>query len=84
MNLEERNAEKRKNAPLTNSEAASFFFIPPIYGLAKSLYHPDFNDNEMERFRKFGFERKIKEAQKMRFLGLIFYISLIIILAYLL
>ena len=84
MNQEQENAENRKNAPLTYSEAAIFFFIP--FGFAKidCLKNTDYNESELERFKKFGFVRKIKQASEMRKLGIIFYISITIILAYLL
>lgn len=84
MNQKQENAENRKNASLTNSEAASFFFIP--FGFAKidRRKNTDYNKSELERFKKFGFERKIKQASEMRKFGIIFYISIATILAYLL
>jgi hypothetical protein len=84
MNPEQENAQKRKNVPLSNSEAASFFFIP--FGFAKIyiIKNTDFNNSELERFKRHGFERKIKQASEMRIFGIIFYLSLAIILAFLL
>ena len=84
MNIEQENAEKRKNAPLSNSEALSFFFIPIGFAKLNRWRNTDFNESEIERFKKFGFERKIKQASEMRIFGMIFYISIAIILAYLL
>ncbi|RZN80584.1 MAG: hypothetical protein EVB11_11390 [Winogradskyella sp.] len=84
MNIEKENAEKRKNAPLSNSEALSFFFIPIGFAKLNRWKNTDFNESEIERFKKFGFERKIKQASEMRIFGMIFYISIAIILAYLL
>ena len=84
MNIEQENAEKRKNAPLSNSEALSFFFIPIGFAKLNRWKNTDFNESEIERFKKFGFERKIKQASEMRIFGMIFYISIAIILAYLL
>ena len=84
MNIEQENAEKRKNAPLSNSEALSFFFIPIGFTKLNRWKNTDFNESEIERFKKFGFERKIKQASEMRIFGMIFYISIAIILAYLL
>ncbi|WP_400078284.1 hypothetical protein [Winogradskyella sp. R77965] len=84
MNLEQKNTEKRKNAPLSNSEALSFFFIPIGFAKINKWKNTDFNESEIERFKKFGFERKIKQASEMRILGMIFYISIAIILAYIL
>ena len=82
MNLEQENIEKRKNAPLSNSEAASFFFIPFGFAKINKWKNTDFNESELERFKKFGFERKIKQASEMRRFGVIFYISIVIILTY--
>ena len=84
MSLEKENIEKRKNAPLTNSEALSFFFIPIGFAKLNRWKNTDFNESEIERFKKFGFERKIKQASEMRIFGMIFYISIAIILAYIL
>ena len=84
MNLEQENAEKRKNATLSNSEAASFFFVPIGFAKINRWKNTDFNESEIERYKKFGFERKIKQASEMRIFGMIFYISIAIILAYLL
>ena len=84
MNIEQENAEKRKNAPLSNSEVLSFFFIPIGFAKLNRWKNTDFNESEIERFKKFGFERKIKQASEMRIFGMIFYISIAIILAYLL
>ncbi len=83
MNLEKENEEKRKNIPLTNSEALGFFFIPVGFDKWRSFQNTDFNESEMKRFRKFGFQRKIKQANEMRLFGTIFYISIIIIITYL-
>ena len=84
MNLEKENTEKRKNAPLSNSEALSFFFIPIGFAKINRWKNTDFNESEIDRFKKFGFERKIKQASEMKIFGTIFYISIAIILAYLL
>ena len=63
MSLEKENIEKRKNAPLTNSEALSFFFIPIGFAKLNRWKNTDYNDSEIERFKKFGFERKIKRLK---------------------
>lgn len=84
MSLEKENIEKRKNASLSNSEALSFFFIPIGFAKLNRWKNTDFNESEIDRFKKFGFERKIKQATEMRIFGMIFYISIAIILAYIL
>ena len=79
MNIEQKNKQKRKNIPLTLSEWFGFFFLP-INMKSRSLFvTDDFNDTEVERFKKFGFEKKLKQSEQARFLGLIFYIILILI-----
>jgi len=83
IGLEQKNAKKRKSQPLTNSEALSFFFIPIGFAKWRNWENTDFNASEMDRFRKFGFERKIKQAHEMRIYGAIFYISIAIIITYL-
>ncbi|TXE18405.1 hypothetical protein ES692_07090 [Psychroserpens burtonensis] len=83
MNQEQENGEKRKNVPLSNSEAASFFFIPIGFAKIDRWKNTDFNETEIERFKKFGFDRKIKQASEMRKFGMVFYISIAIILVYL-
>ncbi|WP_232457068.1 hypothetical protein [Polaribacter sp. SA4-12] len=40
----------------------------------------EFNDTEIERFEKFGFENKLIEARKFKYFGFAFYIVLFIIL----
>ena len=84
MNQEQENTKNRKNAALSNAEAAGFFFIPIGFAKINRWENTDFNESEMERFKKFGFDRKIKQASEMRIFGIIFYISSAIILAYLL
>ena len=84
MNQEQENAENRKNAALSYTEAAVFFFIPIGFAKINRWENTDFNESEMDRFKKHGFDRKIKQAEEMRKLGMIFYISISIILAYIL
>lgn len=79
MSIEKENIEKRKNASLSNSEALSFFFIPISFAKLNRWKNTDFNESEIDRFKKFGFERKIKQATEMRIFGMIFYISIAIL-----
>ena len=39
----------------------------------------EFNDTEIERFEKFGFDKKLIEAKKIKYYGFAFYILLFII-----
>lgn len=82
MTEEERNKEKRKLIPLTNEESLTFFFIPfPFFG-PRSKKNNDFNESELDRFNRFGFDLKIKQAKELTILGRIFYIALFIIVIY--
>ncbi|MDY7396165.1 hypothetical protein UMM65_13015 [Aureibaculum sp. 2210JD6-5] len=73
MNLEEKNKEKRKNASLTVGEWLGFFLLPINITTSSLFPAKDFNDSEDERFEKYGFDKKSKQAFIARMLGLIFY-----------
>nr|WP_298791817.1 hypothetical protein [uncultured Allomuricauda sp.] len=81
MDLEEENRKKRKQADLTTKEWLDFFFFPSssIFG---SNFFPtdDIQDQQVDRFRRFGFDKKQKQARQARTYGLIFYILLLLIL----
>ena len=82
MNQETDNTEKRKTTPLTNSEAALFFFLPlGFFGINKTK-STEFNESELERFKRYNFDLKLKQAREMKIGGIIFYLSLMIIIAY--
>lgn len=79
MTEKEKNTEIRKLKPLSISEKLSFFFLP--FNLGSRLFPTkDFNNTEVERFKKFGFDRKLTEARIFKKYGIIFYILLAIIL----
>lgn len=79
MNLEEKNRIKRKNTPLPFIEKLPFFFFPE--GFKSRLFSiKDINDAELERFKKYGFERKFKDALSTKKYGTIFYFALFLIL----
>jgi hypothetical protein len=76
LNQELENKEKRKTIPLTREEWLSFFIFPvnPNWRLnPKSA-----NQIEYERYKKFGFEKKIEQAKNARTAGILFYILLFI------
>lgn len=77
--LEKQNKEKRKKLPLTYNEWLGFFFLPFDWKFRTLFPTKDFNETELERFKKFGFDKKLKEAKKARLRGIIFYISIIIL-----
>lgn len=79
MNLEEKNKIKRKKTPLSFKDKLPFFFFPS--GFQSRLFPiKDINDTELERFKKYGFERKFKDALYVKKLGIIFYFVLFLIL----
>lgn len=90
MNLDQReqiNASERKKAPLTDSEALRFFFMPyNIFGgenPSKIAEQTAFNKSDIERFRKHGFDTKLKQAKMLRIYGFIFYFGIGAIMGYL-
>ncbi|WP_296385607.1 hypothetical protein [Winogradskyella sp.] len=79
MNLEEENREKRKNASLTVEEWLTFFFFP-LKDKTTLFSKESFNEIEEKRFKKYGFEKKMKQAKEAKFFGVLFYINLILII----
>ncbi|MCC1484851.1 hypothetical protein [Winogradskyella immobilis] len=82
MNLEKKNIERRKNAPLTNKEALLFFFLPTNFASFDNSKSTDFNESELKRFKTHGFYLKYKQARELQFYGRIFYVALSIIISY--
>ena len=79
MNLEKKNTLKRKTEPLSFSEKIRFFLFP--FGFGSDLFPvKDFNDSEIERFIKHGFEKKFKDAVFSKKIGILFYLGLFLIL----
>ena len=69
---------KRKNEPLTNEEWLSFFILP--FFTPKPRWREDhMSESEMERFEKYGFEKKANQAVKVRFFGFLFWLLIILI-----
>ncbi|WP_405604203.1 hypothetical protein [Polaribacter sp. Asnod1-A03] len=77
MNQELENKEKRKTIPLTREEWLSFFIFPVNSNWR--LNPKSANQIEYERYKKFGFEKKIKQVKNARTAGILFYILLFII-----
>ncbi|TVZ55080.1 hypothetical protein OD91_0322 [Lutibacter sp. Hel_I_33_5] len=76
---EDRNTRKRKIAQLTFKEKIPFFLFP--FGFGSNLFPvKDYNDSELDRFKKYGFEKKYNDAIKLKKLGIIFYFIIPIIL----
>ncbi|SDS01567.1 hypothetical protein SAMN05216503_1702 [Polaribacter sp. KT25b] len=76
---EEKNKTNRKLTPLTFKEKISFFLFP--FGYGSDLFPiKDINDSELERFKKYGFDKKIEDAIVAKKLGIIFYLLIPLIL----
>jgi len=78
MNDELKNTKKRKNIPLTKSEWLTFFFLPFIDN-GSLLNTNTFNETEEERFKKYGFDKKLRQSEDARGYGSAFYIILFLI-----
>lgn len=62
---------ERKSKSLTLEEWLSFFILPFLN--TKPIWkNDDFTESEIKRFQKFGFEKKYKQAQKLRVFGILF------------
>lgn len=81
MTEKERNTNRRKNTSLTWDEWLGFFLIPVNLKHRTLFPTDDFNDSEIERFKKFSFDKKIKQSFQARILGVIFYFILILVLS---
>ncbi|WP_299128442.1 hypothetical protein [uncultured Winogradskyella sp.] len=83
MQQEDLNNQKRKTIPLKASESLSFFFLPFAFFGTINKKNNDFNKSEIERFKRYGFDLKLKQARELTIFGRIFYMSLIFIIIYL-
>ena len=83
MTKEEENKHNRKSMPLTNSESLTFFFFPFRFFGRSDTMNNDFAETEMERFNKFGFDLKSKQAKNLTFYGRLFYLGIIFFIFYL-
>ena len=70
--------EKRKDEPLSRDEWISLFFIPFL--TPKPSWRKDhFSESEFQRFEKYGFDKKAKQASEVKMLGFLFWFVVIII-----
>lgn len=68
---------KRKEEPLTQEEWLSFLFLP--FFATRYIWKKDpFSESELERFRKYGFEKKHQQASKIITYGYIFWVLFIL------
>jgi len=77
LNQELKNTEKRKTEPLTTKEWFTFFIIP--VNPNSRLNSKSANQIEYERYERFGFEKKIEQADTARIAGVLFYFFIILI-----
>lgn len=69
---------KRKNEPLTNEEIFNLFLVP--FFTPRPRWREDhYSASEMERFEKYGFDKKAKQATKVKAFGILFWFILIIL-----
>lgn len=70
--------EKRKNEPLTRDEWISLFFLPFI--TPRPSWRKDhFTESEFQRFEKYGFDKKAKQASEAQIFGFLFWFVIIIL-----
>ncbi len=72
---------ERKDKPLTTEEWLTFFFLPFITPRPRWRTNDHYTESEIDRFEKYGFQRKSKEAIKVKSLGILFWFLLIITIA---
>ncbi|WP_299715273.1 hypothetical protein [uncultured Tenacibaculum sp.] len=69
---------ERREAALTSDEWWNFFLLS-FFAMNNRSENDDFSESELDRFRRYGYHKKLKEAQKLIFLGFLFWSFLIII-----
>ncbi|QXP78718.1 MULTISPECIES: hypothetical protein [Winogradskyella] len=79
-NLDKENEIKRKNASLTHSEWMTFFFLP-FFNRQPFGQDDELSLTELERFKKYGFEKKYTEAINTKRQGLRFWFIVIVLVA---
>tara|TARA_R110002049_G_scaffold186233_1_gene354501 strand:- start:67 stop:483 length:417 start_codon:yes stop_codon:yes gene_type:complete len=70
--------EKRKDEPLTREEWISFFFLP-FFTPRPKWRNDHFSQSEYQRFEKYGFDKKAKQASEVKILGFLFWFVIIIV-----
>jgi hypothetical protein len=70
--------ERRKDMSLTRDEWLNLFLLP--FFTPKPHWRNDhYSQSEMDRYQKYGFEKKIKQAETVKVLGTLFWLFLIVI-----
>ncbi|WBL25484.1 hypothetical protein [Zunongwangia sp. HGR-M22] len=83
MNLEEDNRRKRAKENLSKTESLQFFILPFITPRARPKSTDDFSQSQLERFKNYGYDTKLKQANQLIIYGIIFWIGLVLIITYL-
>ncbi|SNR14155.1 hypothetical protein [Tenacibaculum jejuense] len=73
-----KNQKQRAETSLTNEEFLTFFILP--FFIAKNK-NDQFSESEMDRFKKHGFNKKIKQATIAKTIGFIFWFFILVIVA---
>lgn len=69
---------ERKDKSLTIEEWFSFFFLP--FFTPKPQWREDhFSKSESQRFEKYGFEKKARQSETVRALGILFWLIIIVV-----
>lgn len=71
--------EKRKTEPLTRDEWLSFFILPFFTPRPKWRKNDNHSESEYQRFHKYGFEEKARQAAEVQKWGYIFWIVMFIL-----
>lgn len=70
---------QRKSEPLTREEWLTFFILP-FFTPKPMGRDDDFSGSELDRFEKYGFEAKYRQAQKVKRYGALFWFVVIVCL----
>jgi len=79
--IKKENELNRRKASLTHSEWMTFFFLPFFTPRHKGR-DDHFSESELERFKKYGFDNKLIEAEKAKRNGIIFWFVIIVLLLF--
>ena len=70
--------DKRATQPLTVSEWIPLFFLPFFIPVPRWRNYDHLSKSEFDRYEKYGFKEKAKAARKVRILGILFWVFIII------
>ena len=79
MTEKERNIRNRKIIPLSFKYKMLFLLFP--FGFGSNLFPiKDYNDSELERFKKYAFDKKYNDAIAFKKIGILLYVLILLIL----